>query len=106
MKNFKDHICPNCFQIIDRCKKKSRCYFKILDNNIPSFTNHKTSKITDYEIEQAHKFYKNFLSWLFKTFKTNEKEFRKKYQLIFLIIFFCNLKNIYNLKIAYKNFLY
>tara|TARA_B110000116_G_scaffold238109_1_gene224737 strand:+ start:993 stop:1874 length:882 start_codon:yes stop_codon:yes gene_type:complete len=78
MKNFKVYVCPNCLQTLDRCKKESRCYFKILDNDIPSFTNHKTSKLTDYEVKQATKFYKNFLSWLFKTFKTNEKEFRKK----------------------------
>ena len=78
MKNFKDYICPNCLKILDRCNKKSRCYFKILDNDIPSFTNRKTSKITEYEVKQAHKYYKNFLNWLFKTFKTNEKEFRKK----------------------------
>jgi ubiquinone/menaquinone biosynthesis C-methylase UbiE len=78
MKNFKDYVCPNCHQSLGKCKKESRCHFKILNNNIPSFTKHKTSKITDYEVKQAHKFYKNFLNWLFKTFKTNEKEFRKK----------------------------
>ena len=51
MKNFKDYICPNCFQILDRCQKKSRCYFKILENDIPSFTNHKTSKLTDTAVD-------------------------------------------------------
>lgn len=78
MKSFKIYICPNCKKSLNKCQKKNHCYFKILNNNILVFTNQKTSKITDYEIKQANIFYKNFLNWLFKTFKTNEKDFRKK----------------------------
>ena len=59
---------------LERCKKKSRCYLKILDNDIISFTNHKTSKLTDYEVKQAHKFYKNFLHNQIK-----EKKIKKIY---------------------------
>ena len=77
MISLKSYICPSCKQSPTiNCKKF--CSFKILNNNIPSFTKQKTSKITTYEVRQANIFYKNFLNWLFKTFKTNEKEFRKK----------------------------
>lgn len=78
MKNFRDYICPNCKKILKRCEKEKNCYFTILKNNIPCFTKKKTSKVTNYEVKQSNIFYKNFLNWLFKTFNTNEKEFRKK----------------------------
>ena len=56
----------------------SHFYFKILKNNIPCFTSKNTSSVTQYDIKKAYIIYKNFLNWLFKTFKTSEKEFRKK----------------------------
>jgi ubiquinone/menaquinone biosynthesis C-methylase UbiE len=78
MKSFRSYICPNCRKNLNKCNKEKNCYFKILNNNIPSFTRQKTSKVTDYEVRQANKYYRNFLNWLFKTFQTNEKQFRKK----------------------------
>ena len=73
-----NYICPNCKKNLDKCIKKKNCYFKIIDRKIPSFTNQKTSKRTTYEDIKANIFYKNFLNWLFKTFKTNNNKFRKK----------------------------
>lgn len=73
-----NYICPNCLKKLSSCRKKNLCYFKIINNNIPAFSNYRTSKNTDYEVKQANIFYKNFLNWLFKTFKTNEKKFRKQ----------------------------
>ena len=77
MVRLKNYICPNCKKNLDRCSKKKNCFFKIIGKKIPCFTNKITSKITTYETEAANIIYKNFLSWLFKTFKTNENEFRK-----------------------------
>jgi ubiquinone/menaquinone biosynthesis C-methylase UbiE len=78
MKNFKDYICPNCKKKLKKCIKGKNCYFKILDEDIPSFTKQKTSKVTNYEVKQANVFYRNFLKWLFKTFNITENLFRKK----------------------------
>ena len=78
MISFKNYICPNCKNNLDKCNKENLCYFKILNKNIPIFSNERTSKITDYEVKQATILYKNFLNWLFNTFKTNDKELRKK----------------------------
>ena len=91
MKNIRDYVCPNCRKNLKIFKKKNNCYFAILKNNIPCFTKRKTSKVTNYEISQANKFYNNYLDWLFKTFKTSEKKFRKK--------LFQNIKFKYNQKI-------
>ena len=77
MINFNNYICPNCYKYLDFCEKLKNCHFTIFRRSIPCFTRGKTSKITSYEIKQANKFYKNFLTWLFKTFKTNDNEFRK-----------------------------
>ena len=77
MENFNFYICPNCKKKFNKCKKLKECYFKLIDNKIPCFTKIKISKTTNYEVKQASLFYKNFLDWLFGTFKTNEKEFRK-----------------------------
>lgn len=78
MNKSQNYICPYCKRILKKCIKKRICTFRIIGKNIPCFTKKKTSVITKYEIKQANIFYKNFLSWLFKTFKTNEKKFRKK----------------------------
>ena len=77
MSGLKNYICPNCKKNLNKCSKKNNCYFRIIKKNIPCFTKKKTSKITKYETNAANVFYKNFLNWLFKTFKTNENEFRK-----------------------------
>ena len=60
MKNIRDYVCPNCKKNLKICKKKNNCYFAILKNNIPCFTKRKTSKVTNYEISQANKFYNNY----------------------------------------------
>jgi len=72
MISLKNYICPTCKKNLDRCSKKKNCFFKIIGKKIPCFTKKITSKITTYETDAANTTYKNFLNWLFKTFKTNE----------------------------------
>jgi ubiquinone/menaquinone biosynthesis C-methylase UbiE len=75
--NLKYYNCRICKKKPKENCLKKKCKFKV-KNNIPIFTNRKTSKITKYEIDNANLIYINFLKWLFKTFKTNEKKFREK----------------------------
>lgn len=77
MKNLNFYTCPNCQQKINLCIKKKNCYFFILKKKILVFTKSKTLKSLNYESLQSNIFYKNFLNWLFSTFKTNQKQFRK-----------------------------
>ena len=77
MINLKYYCCKICKKKPQENCLKKKCKFKVI-NNIPIFTNQKTSKNTKYELDNANLIYTNFLEWLFKTFKTNEKEFREK----------------------------
>lgn len=79
MKDFKSYICPNCFKGIKKCEKKIHCHIEFYEKNIIAFVNSDqvTSKITNYEFKKADIYYNNFLNWLFKTFNTNEIDFRK-----------------------------
>jgi len=77
MISLKNYICPTCKKKSRQISKKKNCFFKIIGKKIPCFTKKITSKITTYETDAANTIYKNFLNWLFKTFKTNENEFRK-----------------------------
>jgi ubiquinone/menaquinone biosynthesis C-methylase UbiE len=79
MKDFKSYICPNCFKGIKKCEKKIHCHIEFYEKNIIAFVNSDqvTSKITNYESKKADIYYNNFLNWLFKTFNTNEIDFRK-----------------------------
>lgn len=79
MKDFKSYICPNCFKGIKKCEKKIHCHIEFYEKNIIAFVNSDqvTSKITNYKSKKADIYYNNFLNWLFKTFNTNEIDFRK-----------------------------
>ena len=57
-------------------KKKLTNIKKIKDTKIYIFSKNKTLKKLNYDTETTIKFYRNFLKWLFNTFRTNEKKFR------------------------------
>ena len=57
-------------------KKQISKIEKIKGTEIYLFSKNKTSKKLNYNNDTTVEFYRNFLNWLFKTFKTNEKKFR------------------------------
>ena len=59
-------------------KQKINSFNKIKNSKILIFSKSKISKKLNYDNKQSIEFYNNFLNWLFKTFKTNEKKFRSE----------------------------
>ena len=57
-------------------KKKLTNINTIRGTKIYIFSKNKTLEKLNYDIDITLIHYKNFLNWLFKTFRTNEKKFR------------------------------
>ena len=83
---YKPYICPECqnklfFKNNKICCINENHLFDIININknifIINFVNNRKYN-NQYMQEKASLIYRNSLKWLFKTFKTNQKEFRKK----------------------------